>query len=76
MLPGETAPWYRSKRLENHAQIHDIPDDAVDVKLSGVPVVGIAMPQKRYVELPRRLGDITKFIETEVFAPLAVHVRR
>lgn len=57
----------RDHILEDGARIHDIPDGAVDLRVRGIPVVGIALQQGRYVELPSRLWDLANGIETEVF---------
>lgn len=64
--------------LIDETEITDIPDDAVDVKVKGTPLVGISVGAKqtqRYVEIPSRLAVMAEVIETEVFPALMPYVR-
>ena len=62
--------------LQNGAELHDIPDDAVNVEIEGVPVVAIPGKLKnRYIEIPRRLVYAADYIETRIIPKLAPHVR-
>jgi hypothetical protein len=71
-MMGDVLPDYV---LNNEAEFLDIPDDAVDVKIRGVPVVGIKMGTERRVEIPDRLGMLIDYIEGSVFPPLMPFVR-
>jgi hypothetical protein len=64
--------------FENHAHVHAIPDDAVDVKVKGVAAVGIRMgdpKEHRYVEVPWGLRQAAETIEGRVFPALVGFVR-
>jgi hypothetical protein len=64
--------------LKNHAELEDIPHDAVDVQIQGVPVVGIQIgdpKEGRYVEIPRGLHMAADFIARRVFTGLTPFVR-
>ena len=66
-----------SSILENDAQIHDIPNDAVDVKIQGVPVVGIRLGQTHgYVRIPDQLRLAATHIEDRIFPNLAPFIVR
>jgi hypothetical protein len=60
--------------IQNDAQVQDIPDDAMDVEVYGVPVVGIQIGAKRFVEVPDNLRVAAKDIEESVLAPLSPFV--
>jgi hypothetical protein len=70
--PGDPFP---NHVLQNHAEILDVPQDAVDVQIQGVAVVGIQIGTQRYVELPDKLRILIAYIETEVIEPLSPYVR-
>lgn len=62
--------------LQDGAEIHNIPDDAVDVKIQGVPLVAVDGKVKRsYIEIPLSLVNTVVYIEEQVIAPLAPLVR-
>jgi len=60
--------------VKNHAQILDIPDDAMDVKIEGTPVVGIQIGVKRFVGVPENLTLAADHIEQAVIPRLAPYV--
>jgi hypothetical protein len=64
--------------LNHQAELTDIPDDAMKVKIQGVPVVGIRVGTgiQRQVEIPDRLCMVVEHIENDVIARLAPFVRR
>jgi hypothetical protein len=61
--------------LQNDAEILDIPEDAVDVKVHGTPAIGVQVGNDRFVKLPDRLTDVANWIETDVFPPLLPFIR-
>ncbi|HEY2536828.1 MAG TPA: hypothetical protein VGI24_07595 [Solirubrobacteraceae bacterium] len=70
------APIPPGSVLEDKAQIADIPDGAVDVKIEGVPLVAIDIAHEvRYVPLPAKLDAAARFIEERVIPSLSPFVR-
>lgn len=77
---GIASPDRPSDFAENEARLQ-IPDDAVDVKIEGTPlvVVRVGKDQRgrdRHLPLLSFLEETVPFIEQRVFAPLAPFVRR
>jgi hypothetical protein len=65
---------------KNDAPIQ-IPEDSVDVKIDGTPLVVIRVGRDkagrdRYLRLPTFLGEAIPFLKTRVVNPLIPHVRR
>jgi hypothetical protein len=67
---------------KNDARIQ-IPEDSVDVKIEGTPLVVIRVGQEqrhprrdRYVAIPSFLDEAIPFLKTRVVNPLIPHVRR
>jgi hypothetical protein len=61
--------------LQSDAEIHDVPHDALDVQVQGVPLVGIKVGSERLIALPEKLGVLIAYVETDVIAPLLPYVR-
>jgi hypothetical protein len=62
--------------LQNDAELHGIPEDAVDVQIAGTALVAIQGREKsRYIEIPQGLITAAAFIEAKVFPALVPFVR-
>jgi hypothetical protein len=62
--------------LKDKAEIKDIPEDAVDVEIQGVPLVAIHLAHKdRFVPLPAKLDGAARLIAERVIPNLAPYVR-
>jgi hypothetical protein len=85
---AERAPIPLGSVLEDKAEIADIPDDAVDVEIEGVPLVAIDITHEvrdvvtgrtareaRYVPLPLKLDAAARFIDEQVIPSLTPYVR-
>jgi len=62
----------------NHAEIHDLPYNAMDMKIQGVAVVAIALgvqKERRYITLPDKLTHAARVIEDRVIPALSPFVR-
>lgn len=59
----------------NHAEIPEIPEDAMNVQIRGVPEVGIQLGDDRLVVLPESFWRIVEDIEDSVFPALLPFVR-
>lgn len=62
----------------DHAEIHDLPYNAMDMQIQGVPVVAIGLgheKERRYIEIPDKLTHAAKLIEDRVIPALTPHVR-
>jgi len=66
--------------LENHAELLDMPHDAMDVQVKGIPEIAIKVGEqnkiRRYVTIPNTLTDAAEHIESTVFPLLVPFVRR
>jgi hypothetical protein len=62
--------------LQNNAEILDLPEDVMDVKVHGTSVVGVQLGNDRFVEIPSRLRIVVESIDSQVIAPLVPFVRR
>jgi hypothetical protein len=62
--------------FEDHAEIKGIPNDAMDVKIEGVPLVAIRIGEPEgNLRIPGTLRDIVSRIEQGIFPRLAPFVR-
>ncbi len=63
--------------LQDNAEIHNIPDDAVKVQINGVPLVAIeGQVQGSYIEIPLWLVNAAAYIDVQVIPALAPYVQR
>lgn len=62
--------------FENNADIRNLPDGAMDVKIEGTPVVAIRVTEPEgHLPLPEFLWDIASRIESDIIPPLLRFVR-
>ncbi len=62
--------------IQDGAELKEIPDDATDVEVAGVPVVALYIAsQERYAPIPDLLAHVVAFIEKRLIVPLLSFVR-